>query len=288
MNSLMATLASDTDHCHALVRRHDKDRYLASLFAPDEMRSHLWALYAFNYETARIREMVSSPAAGELRLQWWADTVASIHSGEPPDHPVARALGRAVEYGDLPKTALMNMIEARRFDLYDDPMPSLNDLEGYLGETSSGPMHMASLLLAGPSAAPAAHAAGLGGVAYGLAGLLRALPLHRARGQCYVPKDLLAREGLSPAELIAGEPREPISRVLQALLALASERLDQARAERNAVPDAALPAFLPLAVVESYLARIRQLGVKVLDQIADVPQWRRQWRLWRWARQGRF
>jgi 15-cis-phytoene synthase len=284
----MATLASDTDHCHALVRRHDKDRYLASLFAPDEKRSHLWALYAFNYETARIRELVSAAAAGELRLQWWADTVESLYSAQSADHPVARALGRAIEHGDLPKIALVNMIEARRFDLYDDPMPSLNDLEGYLGETSSGLMHMASLLLAGPSAAPAASAAGFGGVAYGLAGLLRALPLHRARGQCYVPKDLLARQGLSPAELIAGEPKEPLRRVLQALAALASERLAQARAERHAIPDAAMPAFLPLAVVGGYLARIECLGARVLDEIADVPQWRRQWRLWRLSRQGRF
>jgi phytoene synthase len=284
----MANLISDTDHCHALVRRHDKDRYLASLFAPDETRSHLWALYAFNYETARIRDMVSAPAAGELRLQWWANAIESLYEAQFADHPVVRALGRAVEHGDLPKPALVNMIEARRFDLYDDPMPSLNDLEGYLGETSSALMHMASLILAGPSAATAASAAGFGGIAYGLAGLLRALPLHRKRSQCYIPKEILAREGLSPADLIAGEPRQPLRRVLQALAALASERLAQARAERHAIPDAALPAFLPLAVVESYLARMERLGVRVLDEIVDVAQWRRQWRLWRMARQGQF
>ena len=31
----------------------------------------------------------------------------------------------------------VDLIDARIFDLYDDPMPSLNDLEGYCGETSS-------------------------------------------------------------------------------------------------------------------------------------------------------
>jgi phytoene synthase len=149
-------------------------------------------------------------------------------------------------------------------------------------------MHMASLILAGPSAATAASAAGFGGIAYGLTGLLRALPLHRKRSQCYIPKEILAREGLSPADLIAGEPRQPLRRVLQALAALASERLAQARAERHAIPDAALPAFLPLAVVESYLARMERLGVRVLNEIVDVAQWRRQWRLWRMARQGQF
>jgi phytoene synthase len=284
----MTTRESDNDYCHTLVRRHDKDRYLTSLFAPDERRPHLWALYAFNFETARIRETVSSPAVGELRLQWWADAIQSLCAGETPDQPVARALGRAVAFAGLPKSALVNMIEARRFDLYDDPMPSVNDLEGCLGETSSGLMQLASLLLAGPSAASAAPAAGFGGVASGLAGLLRALPLHRARGQCYVPMDLLAREGLSPADLISGEPKEPLRRVLQAMTALAHKRLAQAREQRSSIPEGALAAFLPLSFVDGYLARIEHLGARVLDEIPDVPQWRRQWHLWRMAKQGQF
>ena len=42
--------SSQIEHCHEIVRRHDKDRYLTSLFAPDDRRPHLWALYAFNYD----------------------------------------------------------------------------------------------------------------------------------------------------------------------------------------------------------------------------------------------
>ena len=54
-------------HCEQLVRAADKDRYLAALFAPAQRRGGLFALYAFNVEVARVRELVHNPPAGEIR-----------------------------------------------------------------------------------------------------------------------------------------------------------------------------------------------------------------------------
>jgi 15-cis-phytoene synthase len=167
-------------------------------------------------------------------------------------------------------------------------MPTLADLEGYLGETSSVLIQLAALVLAGPEAAKAAAAAGYAGVAYGMVGLLRALPLHRARGQCFVPRDLLAGEGLSPGDLLAGRPRDALGRVLARMITIAQERLAQARAGRSLIPAAAMPAFLPAALTDIYLAKLARSGSDVLDHLADVPQWRRQIVLWRKARRGGF
>jgi phytoene synthase len=284
----MAPTAQAIEHCHSIVRRHDKDRYLASLFAPDAKRPRLWALYAFNFEIARIRELVSGPAAGEVRLQWWFDVIEGLYAGSGLDHPVVTPLAQAIEEGSLPKTAFLNMLEARRFDLFDDPMPSLTHLEGYLGETSSSLIQLAALILAGPAAAAAAPAAGYAGVAYGITGLLRALPLHRARGQCYVPKELLEGEGLTPANIIAGDRQEGTLRVLRNLISIAGQRLAAARSLRAEIPSEALPAFLPASGVDAYLERLSRLGLGAMTSVADVPQWRRQLRLWRMARRGAF
>ena len=158
-----------SDHCQDLVAKADKDRFLSCLFAPQDARPHLFALYAFNVEIARIREAVSEPQVGLVRQQWWLDTIDGIYAGRTPDHPVAQALVAAIAKGDLPKHALQNLVIAREFDLFDDPMPSLADLEGYLGETSSSLIQMAALILG----KGAAEAAGLAGVAFGLAGVLR-------------------------------------------------------------------------------------------------------------------
>ena len=183
-----------SDHCQDLVAKADKDRFLACLFAPAEARPHLFALYAFNVEIARIRETVSEPQIGLVRQQWWLDTLDGIYAGRTPDHPVAQALVSAVAKGDLPKHALQNLVIAREFDLYDDPMPSLADLEGYLGETSSSLIQMAALILG--KGAP--EAAGLAGVAFGLAGVLR---LKKSR---YLPRDMVQ-------DLVAKLARKPES-----------------------------------------------------------------------------
>ena len=43
-------LTSAYAHCDAFVREHDKDRYIAALFAPADKRPHLNALYALSAE----------------------------------------------------------------------------------------------------------------------------------------------------------------------------------------------------------------------------------------------
>lgn len=281
--------AGAASYCLDLVRRADKDRFLASLFAPDSARPHLLALYAFNIEIARIRETVSEPALGEIRLRWWHDSITAIYRGEKPAHPVGEELSKAIMAADLPMPPFINLIEARRFDLYDDPMPSLGDLEGYLGETSSALIQLAALILAGrEAAASAAPAAGLAGVAFGIAGLLRSLPIHRVRGQCYLPKDVLDRHGLTPAHLLAGRDIEALAPLLKELCALAETRLAEARAQIPAIAKAVLPAFLPASLVDLYLAKLRALGPRMLTVEAEVSQLRRQVRLYLSARRNKF
>ena len=200
-------------HCQELVAKADKDRYLSCLYAPAAKRPHLFALYAFNIEIARISQTVSEPQIGLVRQQWWLDTIEGIYAGATQDHPVAQALARAIEAANLPKQPLGGLIIAHEFDLYDDPFPGLNDLEGYLGETSSALIQMASLVLG----ASAPDAAGLAGVALGIAKMLHD---HR------MPKttDLKAH---------------------------ARKRLAEARS--ISIPPMALPAFLPASLTELYL-----------------------------------
>lgn len=214
-------MSAAADHCLELVRAADKDRFLASLFAPDSKRPALLALYAFNIEIASVRNKVSEPALGEIRYQWWRDTLAEIYRGEAPAHPVAQELSRAIDTGALPQRPLQNLITARAFDLYDDRMPDAATLEGYLGETSSALIQMASLTLAGPEARNCAEAAGLAGVAYGIARLRHI--------QKFMPPGF---DGTAHAHM----------------------RLSESRTLRHTIPRKALPAFLPVSLTTLYLA----------------------------------
>jgi 15-cis-phytoene synthase len=272
------------DYCHDLVRSADKDRYLSSLFAPDEKRPQLLALYAFNIEIARIRETVSEAMLGEIRLKWWHDAIDGLFAAKSDGHPVVEALIPPVREAQLPKQAFINMIEARRFDLYDDPMPDLDALEGYLGETSSMLIQLAAMVLDRSRAERLADVSGLAGVALGMAGLLRSVPLHRARGQCFIPKDMLDRHGLTPAHFLAGRDPDALETVLAELRRHAAKRLDEARAGAQAITPETFPAYLPASLTGLYLARLEKLGPKSLNEVAEVAQWRRQWVLYRNAR----
>ena len=136
-------------HCEALVRAADRDRFLAALFAPRERRGALFALYAFNVEIARVREVVRDPVAGEIRLQWWSDVLAGDGRWEIEAHPVASALRASVARYGLPPERLQTTISARRFDLYDEPMATLADLEAYADGASSSLIALAAQILNG-------------------------------------------------------------------------------------------------------------------------------------------
>ena len=151
---------SNFAHCEALVREADPDRYWASLFAPADKRPYLHALYAFNFEIARVRESVREALVGEIRLQWWRDALQGEARGDVRSNPIAAALDDTIVQFRLPRQSLVDLIDARIFDLYDDPMPNLNDLEGYCGETSSSLIQISSVILANGSNPGTADAAG--------------------------------------------------------------------------------------------------------------------------------
>ena len=100
-------MADSFDHCEELVRTGDKNRFLATLFAPQKYRRALYALYAFNLEVARTRELAREPMPGEIRLQWWRDVLGGAGRGEIDAHPVAAALRDVVvRYRLSPKVLL--------------------------------------------------------------------------------------------------------------------------------------------------------------------------------------
>src|ERR1700692_3778381 len=81
----------------ALIRRHDRDRYQTALFAPADRCEALFALYAFNYEIARVRAAGPQPMLGQIRLQWWREAVAAAYRGAPPrQHVVAEPLALVI------------------------------------------------------------------------------------------------------------------------------------------------------------------------------------------------
>ncbi|WP_170971369.1 MULTISPECIES: phytoene/squalene synthase family protein [Mesorhizobium] len=270
----------------AQLRHADPDRYLSVLYAPEEKRGALFALYGFNAEIASVRDRIHDPLPGEIRLQWWRDIITAGTPESAGGYPLATALLLTIHQHALPLQAFDNYLEARIFDLYDDPMPSRTDLEGYCGETASCIIQLAALIL-DPKAAPnVAELAGHAGCAQAIAGLLRLLPLHRARGQCYVPEDILAASGASVATLLEGKDTAALERIVSAMTALARDHLAAFNKAAATILPSMRPAFLPLALVPAYLDAVERRGARTALEVVEIPAWKRHWLLFRAAGWG--
>ncbi|MGQ3675776.1 phytoene/squalene synthase family protein [Xanthobacter sp. TB0139] len=274
-------------HCMQLVRAYDRDHFLSILFAPHHLRQHLFALHAFSLDVARVREVVKDPLPGEVRLAWWREVIEGQGRGAVDGHPIAAALLDTVERFALPKAALVNLIDARIFDLYDDPMPSLDDLEGYAGETASALVQLSSLILMPDGADRVAELSGHTGVAIALTGLMRAFPIHAARGQCYLPLDLLQRHDLSRDKVTGGASScDGLFAALTELREIAAKHALAAQTDlEGASPDVRRHigvAVLPLALVPGDLKALARVGNPFRD-LAGASPVIRQFHLWRAA-----
>jgi phytoene synthase len=222
---------------------------------------------------------------GEIRLQWWRDVLGGAGRGEIDAHPVAAALRDVVVRYRLPPRTLLELIDARSFDLYDEPMANLSYLERYAAQTSSSLIELAGRILCDGRDPGVSDLARHGGTAYAIAGLLRTLPIHSARGQLYLPADLMGRYGAQAADVFAGNATIELRAVLADLRLQARHHLGAARGLLNDMLPEIAPALLPVALVRPALDRMERRFYRPF-QPSELPQWRRQWILWRAARNG--
>jgi 15-cis-phytoene synthase len=249
------------DAIAALVRRHDPDRFLTALFAPSDRRDALLALYAFNHELARAREVASEPPLALIRLQWWREVV----EGEPKRHEVASPLSDAIAAGILHAALLLPVIQARETEVYG-AFETIADWRAWLLEGAGGLAVAAAAALD----APEPEAARPFGAAYGAAGVLRATGILAAQGTCLLPRDLLGRHGLSPEALI-DDPGSLAGRAV--LIEVRREGLALlAEARRGVIPRAAVAAVLPAVLARRDLARWPAVAVprRLGDRLAVV------------------
>ena len=189
----------DISYCLRQARQRDYDRYIATLTAPVRLRGYLGVLLAFNDEIARVREIVSEPALGDMRLAWWREAVNDGALGEAKDHPVARALGETIRKHGVDPHYLHALIDARQRDLDDAPFGSVKELEAY-AEGSAGNLNLAMLDVLGVADVAAQNAARQSGAAWALIGSLRALSHHRRAGRVLIAGEIPVADIVRRAE----------------------------------------------------------------------------------------
>ncbi|EWY37005.1 phytoene synthase [Skermanella stibiiresistens SB22] len=283
----MANSDAALSYCGQEVRKYDNDRFLTCLFAPADRREALFALHAFNLEIAKTREVVSEPVLGQIRLQWWHDSIGELYDGASRRHEVLLPLGEAIRRFDLTRGHFETLIDGRETDLMDEAPADKTCLTSY-AEVTSAPLARLALEILGVRD-PAAHTAARHvGIAWALTGLLRAVPFHARGHRLYLPKDVLGKHGVSEQSLFDLKPPEQLKAVVAEVAAMARTHLEEARALRPRVPRAAHPALLTASLTDTYLKVIAKAGNDVFAPRVQMPNPFRQAVLaWR-AMTGRY
>ncbi|MFP4003888.1 MAG: phytoene/squalene synthase family protein [Alphaproteobacteria bacterium] len=272
-------------YCAEEVRTHDPDRYFAALFAPAPVRERLLALYAFAHEVAKVRETVTQPMLGEIRLQWWRETVDAFAEGEVRRHPVAEALSRTVDEAGLPPSGLHALIDVRSVDLDDAETPLEDEaaLAAYADGTAGALMALARQVQTGtPPEGATAEAARAGGRAWACTGLLRALPYHARDRRIFIPRSILRERGVATESVFAGRHTPELALAMADMAAMARDHLAQARASGAARG----PAFLYLSLCDLYLKQTERPGFDPFRMPVRLSEFRRLRRMWSRAVRG--
>jgi 15-cis-phytoene synthase len=270
-------------HAADALRTGDRDRYLATLVLTGEQRDAATALYAFNADVAATRERVSNPTPGEIRLQWWSDALDGEGHGAVRQNPVADALLDTVAKYRLPTGTLQRLIAARRFDLYDDPMPDLQTFEGYAGETASTLYQLAAMILNGGQPVETGDAAGHLGVAHAMIGHLRAFGQVSSQGRIMLPWSIFEANGVTEGEVFSGVESEGLVEAIGQVSELAGDHLAKAEQAISLLPSPLRAAFAPIAILKPQLAALTRRKGSVFAPVPDEPDWRKITRLSWWG-----
>lgn len=260
-NPKLVIMVKELSYCGELVRKHDPDRFLVSLLMPPDNREGLWALYAFNHEIAKTREIVADTTIGLIRLQWWRDALAEVYAGNPPrQNEIMPALAKAIGQYELKREWFEELIYAREFDLENVLPASLEGLENYAAFTNAPLLRLALRITGQTEGEETLRQAAVG---YGLTGILRAVPFHARQQRCYLPEDLMAAEKASLRALYDFRPEAGLGAVTRAVGGRALESLKPrpqsrlARAHRRAA--------------RLYMQQIRRAGFNVFSPRLALP-----------------
>ncbi len=257
--------------CAGMVKHGDRDRALCAFFAPPKTRPGLFAIAALNLELARLPDKVSEPLLGEIRLQWWRETIATIYGGEtPPRDDISRALAATIARFDLSRDVIEGLIDARAFDLIPDPPEDLAATMAYIDNTAGAVTALWLQVLDGennlPEGAPA-EAARHVARAYGLSGLLRALPAHARRGRLFLPASLMKRHQVRREDVFSHSPEgNSAAGLAEIAVEFADQALGELAAARALTPSLSrdmMPVMLPAIIAESALKTLKKSGYDV-------------------------
>ncbi|HRE47138.1 MAG TPA: squalene/phytoene synthase family protein [Aggregatilineales bacterium] len=220
-------------HCERMTAAYSRTFYLASGFLPPRKRRAVRALYAFCRVTDNLVDE-SEGLTARAALESWRGVLTAPHpTGDEPQGLVALAWGDTQAHFHIPTGYALQLIEGVARDLTQTRYTTFADLADYAYGVAStvGLMAMHIIGFAGEATIP--YAVKLG-VALQLTNILRDVGEDWGRGRLYLPKDDLARFGISEGEIALSSQTGRVTLAWRSFMTYQIARTRQLYAEAQA------------------------------------------------------
>jgi phytoene synthase len=256
-------------------------RYFSLLYAPEDKRDQLCALYVIE---AEIRESAQSTNhdVAHTRLTWWRAEIDRLVNGNP-QHPATRLLNDAQPTDRMSFSKLHESMAAADMDLARMTYSNMRELRAYCSRSGGAIQELMAAQLVAPASLDDANRAIANRLGIGVrqSEILRDLRRDAYDGRVYLPQDRLTSHNVTLEDL---RNREVAPRLKTAL----REYRDAVQDELQSALAAASAQLRPLAVLAALhrrlLDRIAAHDYDVATSRIELGPIEKPWVAWRAAR----
>jgi len=259
-------------------------RYFACLYAPEEVRDVMLALYVIE---AEIRESAHSANhdVAHTRLRWWRGEVDRLINGNA-QHPAMKILAEQSFVPHSTFARLHELLAAADMDLARMTYANEKELRAYCSRSVGTVETLTASVLTGAESllAEVRTFANTIGIGVRKAEIVRDLRQDAYDGRVYIPMDELDRHRIDPARL---KDRELSPAVRVALKEFHMHANDDLSATIGRKHRAALrPLFVIAALHRQLLRRIAAKNYEVTTERVELGPVEKPWTAWRAARKA--
>lgn len=257
-------------------------RYFSLLYAPEDRRDQLLALYVIDAEIRESAQSVNHDVA-HTRLQWWRAEIERLVNGSP-QHPATRLLNdSSVERAGFAK--LHEIMVAADMDLARMTYSNMRELRAYSSRSGGAIQEVAAAQLVAPAPLDEAARATANRIGIGVrqSEMLRDVRQDAYEGRVYLPQDRLTEHEVSLEDLRAREVAPQVKVALREFKAAVQDELQAALTSVS-------PALRPLAVLAALhsrlLQRIAARDYNVAQSRIELGPIEKPWVAWKAARRS--
>jgi phytoene synthase len=264
VTSLVASYA----WCRHLTRDRARNFYYAIRMLPAARRDAMCAVYAFFRECDDLSDEGQADQRRE-RLERWREVVRGAEPDSPS--PGLEAFRDAVQRYGIPVRHFSDLIDGTLMDLDDTRYETFQDLYGYCYRVAST-VGLVCLRIFGFDGRPetekmAEHL----GIAFQLTNILRDVAEDAAMGRVYLPSEILCEFGMSPQDLLAGQPGPAFGDLIHHLAGRARHYYELAEDLPGRIAPCSRPALLAMrGIYRGVLEKVERLGADVWRERARL------------------